>query len=154
MVVTALRAAKRCVDSRQPGITADMSTTIPRGDLRAYEDSVRFEVSDLVAALRDLLGARLLAYIGSVKETRAVRQWADPEDSRTPSADVVGRLRLAYRIAALISEKDSLGVIQAWFQGMNPRLDDVAPARLLRDGDLAQHGPTVLAAARAFAAAG
>lgn len=131
-----------------------MSTTIARGDLRAYEDSVRFEVSDLVAALRDLLGARLVAYIGSVKETRAVRQWADPEDSRTPSADVVSRLRLAYRIAALLSEKDSPGVVQAWFQGMNPRLDDVAPARLLRDGDLAQHGPTVLAAARAFVAAG
>lgn len=133
---------------------ADMSTTIARRDLRAYEDSVRFDVSDLVAALRDLLGARLVAYIGSVKETRAVRQWADPEDTRTPSADVVGRLRLAYRIAALLSEKDSQGVIQAWFQGMNPRLDDVAPARLLRDGDLAQHGLTVLAAARSFAAAG
>lgn len=131
-----------------------MSTTIARSDLRAYEDSVRLEVSDLVAALRDLLGARLVAYIGSVKETRAVRQWADPGDSRTPSADVVSRLRLAYRVAALLSEKDSPGVVQAWFQGMNPRLDDVAPARLLREGDLAQHGQTVLAAARAFAAAG
>jgi len=44
-------------------------------------------------------------------------------------------------------------VVQAWFQGMNPRLDD-APARLLREGDLDHAGPEILAAARAFAAAG
>lgn len=131
-----------------------MTTTIARADLKAYEASVRLEVPDLVAALRDLLGARLVAYLGSVQETRAVRQWADSEDGRTPSADVVSRLRLAYRIAGLLAEKDSPAVIQAWFQGMNPRLEDVAPARLLRDADLTEVGPTLLAAARAFAAAG
>ena len=74
--------------------------------------------------------------------------------ARTPSTDVVNRLRMAYRIAALLRGKDSAAVVQAWFQGMNPRLDDVAPARLLREGDLEQVGPSVLAAARAFAAAG
>lgn len=101
-----------------------------------------------------MLGAKLVAYLGSVQETRAVRQWADPADARTPSTDVVNRLRMAYRIAALLREKDSAAVVQAWFQGMNPRLDDVAPARLLREADLEQVGPGVLAAARAFAAAG
>lgn len=39
-----------------------------------------------------LLGAKLIAYIGSVKETRAVRQWADGE--RKPSAEVMRRLRI------------------------------------------------------------
>lgn len=67
---------------------------------------------------------------------------------------MLNRLRMAYRIAALLRSKDAAPVVQAWFQGMNPRLDDVAPARLLRDGDLEQVGPNVLAAARAFAAAG
>lgn len=64
------------------------------------------------------------------------------------------QLGMAYRIAALLREKDSAAVVQAWFQGMNPRLDDVAPARLLRKGDLEQVGPGVLAAARALAMAG
>ncbi len=50
--------------------------------------------------------------------------------------------------------KDSVTVVQAWFQGMTPRLDDVAPARLLPEGDLEEVGPEVLAAARACAAAG
>lgn len=128
--------------------------TVARGDLRAYEDSVRLTAPELVDRLRDLLGAKLVAYLGSVQETRAVRQWADPEDGRMPSAEVLNRLRMAYRVATLLREKDSPGVVQAWFQGMNPRLGDVAPARLLREGDLDQAGPEVLAAARAFAAAG
>jgi hypothetical protein len=105
-----------------------------------------------VAQLRDILGAKLVAYLGSVRETRAVRQWA--EGARSPSPEVVNRLRMVYRIAALLHEKDAAGVVQAWFLGMNPRLDDVAPARLLREGELEQVGPGVLAAARAFAAAG
>jgi len=129
-------------------------STVARGDLRAYEESLRLAPPELVSRLRDLLGAKLVAYLGSVQETRAVRQWAAAEDPRTPSTDVLNRLRMAYRIAALLREKDAPGVVQAWFQGMNPRLDDVAPARLLREGDLEQVGPGVLAAARAFAAAG
>lgn len=131
-----------------------IQTTVARGDLRAYEESVRLTGPELVERLRDLLGAKLVAYLGSVQETRAVRQWADANDSRTPSSDVLNRLRMAYRIAALLRSKDSAAVVQAWFQGMNPRLDDVAPARLLREGELDQVGPNILAAARAFAAAG
>lgn len=37
---------------------------------------------------------------------------------------------------------------------MNPHLDDVAPARVLREQDLHQGGPAVVAAARSFAAQG
>lgn len=129
-----------------------MATTTARGDLAAYTESIRLTPAELTERLRDILGARLVAYLGSVKETRAVRQWAEGE--REPSAEVMRRLRTAYHAAAMLRAKDSAAVVQAWFQGMNPRLDDVAPARLLREGDLEQVGPEVLAAARAFAAAG
>ena len=123
-----------------------------RGGLKAHQDSVRLPTAELVKELRDLLGAKLVAYIGAVKETRAVRQWADGE--REPSSVVTNRLRAAYHVAALLAERDSPAVVQAWFQGMNPQLDDVPPARLLREDNLDQAGPTVLAAARAFASAG
>lgn len=129
-----------------------MTTSTARGDLAAYNESIRLSPAEVVSQLRDLLGARLVAYLGSVKETRAVRQWADGE--REPAAEVVTRLRTAYHAAALLREKDSAAVVQAWFQGMNPRLEDVAPARLLREGPLEEVGPAVLAAARAFAAEG
>lgn len=58
----------------------------PRGGLQAYQDSIRFSVPELVTHLRDLLGAKLVAYLGEVKETRAVRQWADGE--RKPSGPI------------------------------------------------------------------
>jgi hypothetical protein len=127
-----------------------MSITTP--GLRAYEVSVRTDIADLVVKLRELLGAKLVAYIGSVNETRAVRQWADGD--RVPSADVIRRLRLAYHVAGMLAERDQPRVIQAWFQGMNPLLEDAAPARLLREGADDDSGRQVLAAARAFAAVG
>lgn len=130
-----------------------MTTAHPRPDLAAYTDAARMTQSELVSALRDLLGAKLVAYLGRVKETRAVRQWAD--GTRTiGNPDDVERLRIAYRAARLITERDSPAVAQAWFQGLNPILDDRSPALLLRDGELADVGRQVLAAARQFAAVG
>ena len=128
------------------------AVTGARGGLKAHQDSIRLPDDVLVRELRDLLGAKLVAYLGSVKETRAVRQWADGE--RKPSSEVMARLRHAYHVAALLAERDSRGVVQAWFQGMNPQLDDIPPARLLREGQIADSAQAVLAAARAFAAAG
>lgn len=127
-----------------------MTTTAQRGDLKPYEDSVRLDVPALVDQLRELLGARLVAYLGSVKETRAVREWA--EGSRQPSDQVVQRLRVAYRAAATIGVSDSPSVAQAWFQGANPQLEEMAPARLLLEGEPRAAHPAVIAAAQAFAA--
>lgn len=100
----------------------------------------------LIAASRELLGDKLVAYLGAVPETRIVRQWAEGTGSG-PTDDTVDRLRTAYRTAALLADRDSPEVIQAWFQGINPGLDDAPPARLLREGNLAEVGPRVLAAA-------
>lgn len=130
-----------------------MTTARPRPDLAAYNEAARMSQPELVTALRELLGAKLVAYLGRVKETRAVRQWAD--GTRTIGNDTdVERLRIAYRAARLITARDTPAVAQAWFQGLNPILDDRAPALLLREGELADIGPQVLAAARQFAAVG
>lgn len=128
-------------------------STPARPGLLAFERSMRLDVPELVAELRDLLGAKLVAYLGGVRETRAVRQWADGTRTIQDSTDEQ-RLRTAHQAAAVITEKDSAAVAQVWFQGLNPQLDDRSPARLLRDGDLDETGPMVLAAARAFAATG
>lgn len=102
--------------------------------------------------LRDVLGAELVAYLGAVKETRAVAQWAAGE--RKPSAAVTTRLRTAYQAAVLLGGVGNAGVVQAWFQVMNPALEDMAPARVLREQDLHRGGPAVIAAARFLAAEG
>jgi hypothetical protein len=125
-----------------------MSVTQARPDFAAHTKAVRATFPEVVAELRDVLGARLVAYLGSVRETRAVRQWADGQ--REPSEEVRNRLRVALQVALPLAEAESAQIAQAWFQGLNPQLDDRSPARLLREGDLDEVGPSVIAAARAF----
>lgn len=107
----------------------------------------------VVKELRDLLGARLVAYVAGVGETRAVHEWAEGV-REVRSDEAARRLRTALQVAHLLNRRDSPEVVQAWFQGLNPQLADRAPARLLREGDVDEVGPQVLHAARAFAAAG
>ncbi len=124
----------------------------PRPDLSAHAHAMRAGFATVVKELRDLLGARLVAYVGGVQETRAVHQWADA--NRLPGQQTQQRLRLALQIAGTIADVDDPATAQAWFQGLNPQLDDHSPARLLREGDIYEVGPAVAAAARAFVAGG
>lgn len=125
-----------------------MAVTHARPDFAAHTKTVRASFQEVAAELRSVLGARLVAYLGSVRETRAVNQWA--EGSREPSAEVQNRLRVALQIALTIAATESPEIAQAWFQGLNPQLDDRSPARLLREGDVDEAGPLVITAARAF----
>lgn len=129
-----------------------MPATRPRPDFKAHQRAVRSPFPQIAGELRELLGARLVAYIGGVQNTRAVREWS--EDKRAPSQEEQQRLRVALQVALLIAEADDKDIAQAWFQGMNPQLDDRSPARLLRDGELDEAGPAVIAAARAFLVGG
>lgn len=129
-----------------------MTTSGARPDYAAHARATRSPFPEVVADLRQILGAPLCAYLGSVKETRAVNQWAD--GARAPSADVQRRLRVALQVVAPIAEIDSPAIAQAWLQGLDPLLDDQSPARLLREGDIDQAGPDVIGAARAFLADG
>ena len=81
---------------------------------------------------------------------RAVERWAAGTE---PYKGAEERLRLAFRIAKMLQTQESSQVIQSWFAGLNPELNDRVPIRLLRDGD-ADEGKAVLNAARAFLAGG
>ena len=123
-----------------------------RPDYVAHERATRATFSEVLTLLREILGARLCAYLGSVKETRAVNEWA--AGTREPSEATQQRLRVALRVALAIADVDSPEITRAWFQGLNPQLDERSPARLLREGDLDEVGPAVVAAARAFLVGG
>src|SRR3954468_18983060 len=129
-----------------------MAVVDSRPGLAAHTLAVRSTFPEVVETLRDLLGPQLVAYLGSVRETRAVHQWA--EGAREPSGAVQQRLRVALQVAAMLADAESPRIAQAWMQGLNPQLDDRSPARLLRDGDLDEVGPAVIGAARAFLVGG
>jgi hypothetical protein len=73
---------------------------------------------------------------------------------RDPNGQTQRRLRLALQIAQTITDADGPEVTRAWFQGLNPQLDDQSPARLLREGDIDEVGPEIIAAERAFLVGG
>ena len=81
-----------------------MTTAVKRTDLAVYERLTRMDDAELVAGIRDLLGAKLTAYLGEVTETRTVRQWAEGERAIRSS---VARERL--RVAFIITRADAVG---------------------------------------------
>jgi hypothetical protein len=133
-------------------VVIQMAATVSRPGLAAHTLAVRSTFPEVVGALRELLGPRLVAYLGAVRETRAVHQWA--EGARTPSDAVQQRLRVALQVASMVAEAEGPRIAQAWLQGLNPQLDDRSPARLLREGELQEVGPAVVGAARAFLVGG
>ncbi|HUG50801.1 MAG TPA: hypothetical protein VLZ78_07380 [Terrimesophilobacter sp.] len=120
-----------------------------RPGLRAYENSVRLSFPELVSGLREILGVRLVAYIGGVKSARSVSTWA--EGTGVPGEIDRERLRHAFHAAALLRERYDATTVQSWFKGMNPSLDDDAPAHILRESDPRQGARDVIAVAKAFA---
>ena len=100
------------------------------------------EPQDLVAAVRDLLGSKLVAYLADTS-TPTVRRWADPADPATPPPDVTKRLHVAHRIATSITRHDSPAVAQAWFLGS--AADGTAPARRIREGNPRDVEPELIA---------
>ena len=85
-----------------------------------------------------------------MKDARAIDRWLSGAETCN-GADV--QLRVAYTVARTLGEGEHPRVVQAWFTGLNPQLDDRAPIRLLAEGNEAD-AKAVLLAARAFRAAG
>jgi len=108
---------------------------------------MKFELPDIVQFLQETLGQKLVAHIADV-DPKTVGRWASGDSSPRPPAEQ--RLRLAFQVFHLLQEEESPHTIRAWFIGLNPQLDDVAPATAIRDGHLRD----ALIAARAYIAGG
>jgi len=120
-----------------------------RPDDHARRDVVAPSFQELVVGLREILGVRLVAYIGGVKDAKRVTQWAD--GATAPVGIEQQRLQGAFQVATLLADRYDPITIQSWFKGMNPLLDDEAPAMVLRHGDPLEAGKQVLVAAFDFA---
>ena len=109
--------------------------------------ATRLGVPLVVHYLLDQLGERLTSVIAGTTEAGEVRAWAAGEAA--PSAASEQRLRVAYEVTRLLRQKDSAETVRLWFRGMNPALDDRAPALAI-----AEDTDSVLVAARGFLAHG
>jgi hypothetical protein len=132
-----------------------MATATARPDLSIYSEILRMHPHEIVGALVEIVGKKITAYLAGVKDTRTIDAWMEPgRDEETSRLVDFDRLRLALRVAKILASRDSNRVVQAWFGGLNPELDDRNPARLLREGELTSDGEAVLNAARSFLVGG
>lgn len=113
----------------------------------AHGLAMRLDLPSLVRSLQDVLGQRLVAVIAGVSDVKAVGKWARGE--RTPHPEAERQLRDAFHITQLLMQHESAETVRAWFMGMNPDLDDQAPALML-----GEHPQEVLLTARNFLANG
>lgn len=128
----------------QEGVKVDVRSATEE---RAHQRSVEVRFADIVEFLQREIGANLTAYIAG-KSATTVARWGRSEQQ--PGDKEERRLRETYRIFQLITEVDSSHVARAWLMGLNPQLDDQAPADVLREDRLRD----ALIAAKAFRVGG
>src|ERR1019366_9926122 len=117
----------------------------------AHREALRLPASKVVERLVEIVGRKLTAYIGGVKDARAIDRWIVGGEIY---GDAESRLRFAFQVVRTLSEYDSPAVVQAWLTGVNPELGDRVPLRVLRESDIDAVAPAILGAARAFLAGG
>ncbi len=111
-------------------------------------EAILSEISRIARYLQEHLGQRVTAYLSGIKDAKMVGQWA--RGKRRPREPSAFRLRQAYPAARLLIETFGNETAKAWFFGTNMRLDDEAPAYVLRYGETPDDFRFVLPAARAF----
>ena len=124
---------------------------IPRPDLFAHREALRLPASKVVERLVEIIGRKLTAHIGGVKDARAVDRWIAGGEIY---GDAESRLRFAFQVARTLREHDSPAVVRAWLTGVNPELGDRVPLRLMCENDVDAVAPAILCAARAFLVGG
>jgi hypothetical protein len=106
-------------------------------------------ISKVAAFLQEKLGQKVTAYLSGLKDPKEVGAWA--AGAVKPRFEAEMRLRYGYQAARLIIQAYAEETAKSWFFGTNTRLNDEAPAFLLRNAKTPEDFRFVIPAARAFA---
>ncbi len=96
---------------------------------RAHEESLNTPIASVLDQLRSSLGEKLMSFV--------------LDDELGQNED---HARGVFEVLLLLTARDVDAVARAWLVGMNPMLDEMAPAELLAHGDV----ESVRIAARSF----
>ncbi len=120
-------------------------THVPTSQARtsAHNNAIQISSQDIASELARVLGRQLLGIIVD-KGARTIQRWIAGDN--TPGTEDERKLRNAYQVYQVLSNVEGEHTIRAWFMGMNPQLEDEAPAEALA----ADRPREVMSAARAF----
>lgn len=123
------------------------ATNVDRVRAAAHRRSVEVNQTDLVNALVEKLGIKLVAFIAN-RNTSTITRWREAKVEA--SEEALRPLRTSYQLIQMLEHHEADATIRAWFMGINPQLDDLSPAEAIADGQTRE----AIAAARAFLAGG
>ncbi len=145
-----MSAAMQAAATQAPRQASRARRSTPVGHTSAisapYRRAVATGLDEVVDRLRDILGPSLVGLLAGV-DRKTVQRWSP---NRRPRYTTERRLRTAWQIYGVLAEAEEPETIRQWFMGMNPDLDDIAPAEAIAADD--HRG--ALAAARSFATGG
>jgi hypothetical protein len=119
--------------------------------LRQIASRHKRPMPEIVKQLVGIIGRKLTAYVGGVRDVRAVDRWLK---GGAVYGDAEQRLRIAFQVVRMLAERENPTVIQSSLTGLNPELGDRVPLRLMRESDLETVAPEIMGAMRAFLAGG
>lgn len=109
-----------------------------------HKQSISLPIGEIASCLSLVLGTRLAALVVGLSDPKAISAYAKNE--REPQSDTSIKLRQAFHVVSILESGNlSKESIQSWFCGMNPDLDDEAPASVILENPR-----RVLEAARGF----
>ena len=94
-------------------------------------DVARAEMHMLTQQLQEILTQRLTAYIVGLSDGRDIGRYARQERKPHPGTDI--KLRELANLVFIMKKREDSETIQVWFQGRNPELGDLSPAKVLRE---------------------
>lgn len=112
-------------------------------------EAIRLDIQEVSAYLQATLGQKLTAYLAGLSDAKVVGRWALGRSQPRATADL--RLREAYKATRMLTSAYDATTAKAWWVGTNTRLDDHAPAAVLRNATDPEAARFVAPAARAFA---
>lgn len=115
-----------------------------------YRKSIEADLKTMASTLVDVLGRSLVAGIVGIRNPKTVSRWASGEVASVRDRYSEERLIASFQVVSLLQQEYGNDTIRAFLLGMNPVLDDEAPAIALRDGNF----KGAMAAARNFLAGG
>lgn len=114
-------------------------------------ETVTLAVPALVEYLQQHLGGTTVAYIAGQADTQMLARWK--KGSADPQSEVKRRLRTGYHVTRMIVEAFDDATAEAWLFGSNTKLDDEAPAYLIRRAKTVDDLRLIVPAAKALARA-
>lgn len=110
-----------------------------------HEQTTSQDIHETTRQLVSCLGVTAVSFLAGAKDSKQASKW-QRADGPIPRDEAARRLMAAHRAWRALSSAENEYVARNWFIGANPRLGEISPLQVLREGGLSQ----VLQAAQAF----